>query len=122
MLALIENSLRRVRQDGASGLERKTTEGDWLPVTSKLGEAVCNPGDMLQHWSRNKVLSPTHRVQPMKGNTHRYVIAYFSLPPPTTKLTPPGVQPLPPFTAGDFMLARARQRQASFEQSCNNDH
>jgi isopenicillin N synthase-like dioxygenase len=45
-----------------AGLELKTKDGRWIPVSPKPGELVINIGDMLQRLTNGKLRSTPHRV------------------------------------------------------------
>ncbi|MFT5163144.1 MAG: isopenicillin N synthase-like dioxygenase [Alteromonadaceae bacterium] len=68
-----------------AGLEVKTREGKWLPVTMLPGAIVVNIGDMLQRLTNNILPSTPHRVVNPDGQaseTPRYSMPYFLHPNP----------------------------------------
>ncbi len=78
---------------GASeaGLEVKTTEGDWLPITTEGDAIVVNIGDMLQRLTNRVYPSTTHRVVNPPGDaarTARYSVPFFLHPNPDVVLDP----------------------------------
>ena len=63
-----------------AGLELKTRDGRWLPVSPKPGELVVNIGDMLQRLTNGKLRSTSHRVvnpAPDRASKARYSMPYF---------------------------------------------
>ena len=102
-----------------AGLELKTKDGRWLPVSPKPGELVVNIGDMLQRLTNGLLRSTTHRVvnpPPERRGKSRYSMPFFlhfrsdflieALP----GTVPPGEQPKwPPMTANDYLQERLRE-------------
>ncbi len=67
----------------ASGLEVKSKQGEWVPVTALPEQLVINVGDMLQRLTNNKLRSTIHRVvNPPKKDwgSSRYSIPFFTHP------------------------------------------
>ena len=63
-----------------AGLELKTSEGRWLPVSPKPGELVVNIGDMLERLTNGRLRSTSHRVvnpAPDRASKARYSMPYF---------------------------------------------
>ncbi|HEX7338451.1 MAG TPA: 2-oxoglutarate and iron-dependent oxygenase domain-containing protein [Rhodanobacteraceae bacterium] len=78
---------------GASqaGLEVKTNEGEWLPITTEGDAIVVNIGDMLQRLTNRVYPSTTHRVVNSKGDAARqarYSVPFFLHPNPDVVLDP----------------------------------
>jgi len=102
-----------------AGLELKTQDGRWIPVSPKPGELVINIGDMLQRLTNGKLRSTSHRVvnpTPDRASKARYSMPFFlhfrsdflidALP----ETVPPGEQPKwPPITANDYLQERLRE-------------
>ncbi len=102
-----------------AGLELKTRDGRWLPVSPKKGELVVNIGDMLQRLTNGLLRSTTHRVvnpAPERRGRSRYSMPFFlhfrsdycieALP----GTVPPGEQPKwPQITANDYLQERLRE-------------
>ncbi|MFT4925770.1 MAG: isopenicillin N synthase-like dioxygenase [Phenylobacterium sp.] len=68
-----------------AGLEVKTREGKWLPITMVKGAIVVNIGDMLQRLTNNVLPSTTHRVVNPQGqavDSPRYSMPFFLHPNP----------------------------------------
>ena len=63
-----------------AGLELKTRDGRWLPVSPKPGELVVNIGDMLQRLTNGRLRSTSHRVvnpAPDRASNARYSMPFF---------------------------------------------
>ncbi len=63
-----------------AGLELKTRDGRWLPVSPRHGELVVNIGDMLQRLTNGKLRSTPHRVvnpAPERASKARYSMPFF---------------------------------------------
>ena len=102
-----------------AGLELKTRDGRWIPVSPKPGELVVNIGDMLQRLTNGRLRSTPHRVvnpPPERRGHSRYSMPFFlhfrsdylieALP----GTVPPGEQPKwPPITANDYLQERLRE-------------
>lgn len=75
-------SLTVLAVDGvASGLEIRTRDGGWAPVTPEKGHFVVNIGDMMQRWTNDRWLSNLHRVvNPAGTGARRMSIGYFLHP------------------------------------------
>ncbi len=100
-----------------AGLEVKTREGKWLPVTMLEGAIVVNIGDMLQRLTNNVLPSTPHRVVNPQGqaqDTPRYSMPFFLHPNPNFLIETldsciseenPNQYPQP-ITANDFLNQR----------------
>lgn len=102
-----------------AGLELKTKDGRWIPVSPKPGELVINIGDMLQRLTNGVLRSTSHRVvnpAPDRASHARYSMPFFlhfrpdfvieSLP--GTVLA--GEQPKwPPISSHDYLQERLRE-------------
>lgn len=102
-----------------AGLELKTRDGRWIPVSPKAGELVINIGDMLQRLTNGMLRSTSHRVvnpAPDRASHARYSMPYFlhfrsdflieALP----GTVPPGEAPKwAPITADDYLQERLRE-------------
>jgi isopenicillin N synthase-like dioxygenase len=63
-----------------AGLELKTKDGRWIPVSPKPGELVINIGDMLQRLTNGVLRSTSHRVvnpAPDRASHARYSMPFF---------------------------------------------
>ncbi|HVJ71016.1 MAG TPA: 2-oxoglutarate and iron-dependent oxygenase domain-containing protein, partial [Sphingomicrobium sp.] len=63
-----------------AGLELKTRDGRWIPVSPKPGELVINIGDMLQRLTNGVLRSTSHRVvnpAPDRASHARYSMPFF---------------------------------------------
>jgi isopenicillin N synthase-like dioxygenase len=102
-----------------AGLELKTKDGRWIPVSPKPGELVINIGDMLQRLTNGRLRSTPHRVvnpTPDRASNARYSMPFFlhfrsdflieALP----GTVPPGEQPKwEPITADGYLQERLRE-------------
>ncbi len=73
----------------AEGLQVKTREGDWLPITTADDAIVVNIGDMLQRLTNHTYPSTSHRViNPQNDNARkpRYSVPFFLHPNPDVSL------------------------------------
>ena len=102
-----------------AGLELKTRDGRWIPVSPKPGELVINIGDMLQRLTNGQLRSTPHRVvnpTPDRASNARYSMPYFLhfrsdfLIEPLPGTVPAGEGPKwPPITANDYLQERLRE-------------
>ena len=102
-----------------AGLELKTKDGRWLPVSPKPGELVVNIGDMLQRLTNGRLRSTSHRVvnpAPDRASKARYSMPYFLHFRPDFVIealpgtVPAGEQPKwPPISSHDYLLERLRE-------------
>ena len=63
-----------------AGLELKTKDGRWIPVSPRQGELVINIGDMLQRLTNGRLRSTSHRVinpAPDRASHARYSMPFF---------------------------------------------
>ena len=63
-----------------AGLEIKTADGRWLPITPPEGALVVNIGDMLQRLTNHRLPSTSHRVvnpPPERRGRARYSTPFF---------------------------------------------
>ena len=102
-----------------AGLELKTRDGRWLPVSPKAGELVVNIGDMLQRLTNGRLRSTSHRVvnpAPDRASKARYSMPFFlhfrpdfiieALPGTVAD----GEEPKwPPISSHDYLLERLRE-------------
>ena len=102
-----------------AGLELKTKDGRWIPVSPKPGELVINIGDMLQRLTNGMLRSTSHRVvnpAPDRASHARYSMPFFlhfrpdfvieALP----GMVPAGEQPKwPPISSHDYLQERLRE-------------
>ncbi|MDB5987038.1 MAG: oxidoreductase [Nevskia sp.] len=107
---------------GASdaGLQIKTRNGAWLPITTAGDAIVVNVGDMLERLSNGVYPSTSHRVvNPQAAAAHRsrYSVPFFLHPNPDFLIeTLPGCVDAEhpnrypqPITAHQFLLQRLRE-------------
>lgn len=79
-------SITLLFQDDRGGLEVRSPNGTFVPVTPIPDTIVVNAGDLLQRWSNDIIRSTEHRVvsppTPPTGDHYpaRYSIAYFCNP------------------------------------------
>lgn len=97
--------------DGLGGLEARTPDGAWIPVTAQPGAFVINLGDLMQRWTNDRWRSTLHRVVNPPGlsmaTSERQSIGFFVHPNYDARIAcidsclAPGAVPLyPPITAG----------------------
>jgi isopenicillin N synthase-like dioxygenase len=102
-----------------AGLELKTRDGRWIPVSPKPGELVINIGDMLQRLTNGVLRSTSHRVvnpAPDRASHARYSMPFFLHFRPDFMIealpgtVPPGEQPKwPPISSHDYLQERLRE-------------
>ncbi len=102
-----------------AGLELKTKDGRWLPVSPKHGELVVNIGDMLQRLTNGKLRSTSHRVvnpAPDRASKARYSMPFFLHFRPDFVIealpgtVPPGEEPKwPPISSHEYLQERLRE-------------
>jgi len=102
-----------------AGLELKTRDGRWIPVSPKPGELVINIGDMLQRLTNGKLRSTPHRVvnpTPDRASNARYSMPFFLHFRPDFMIealpgtVPAGEEPKwPPISSHDYLMERLRE-------------
>lgn len=102
-----------------AGLELKTKDGRWIPVSPKPGELVINIGDMLQRLTNGVLRSTSHRVvnpAPDRASHARYSMPYFLHFRPDFVIealpgtVPSGEQPKwPPISSHEYLQERLRE-------------
>lgn len=102
-----------------AGLELKTKDGRWIPVSPKPGELVINIGDMLQRLTNGVLRSTSHRVvnpAPDRASHARYSMPFFLHFRPDFIIealpgtVPTGEQPKwPPIISHEFLQERLRE-------------
>jgi isopenicillin N synthase-like dioxygenase len=101
-----------------AGLELKTRDGRWIPVSPRPGELVVNIGDMLQRLTNGRLRSTTHRVvnpPPERRGHSRYSMPFFLhfrpdfLIEPLKSCVAPGETAASPITAHEFLQQRLRE-------------
>jgi isopenicillin N synthase-like dioxygenase len=102
-----------------AGLELKTKDGRWIPVSPKPGELVINIGDMLQRLTNGVLRSTSHRVvnpAPDRASHARYSMPFFLHFRPDFMIealpgtVPVGEQPKwPPISSHDYLQERLRE-------------
>jgi isopenicillin N synthase-like dioxygenase len=102
-----------------AGLELKTRDGRWIPVSPRPGELVINIGDMLQRLTNGKLRSTPHRVvnpSPDRASNARFSMPFFlHFRPDYTIEALPGTVPAgeepkwPPISSHDYLLERLRE-------------
>jgi isopenicillin N synthase-like dioxygenase len=97
--------------DGLGGLQARTADGEWTPVTAQPGELIINIGDLMARWTNDRWRSTLHRVVNPPGlsmaNSERQSIGFFVHPNYDAPVAcigsclAPGEMPrYPPITAG----------------------
>ena len=102
-----------------AGLELKTKDGRWIPVSPKPGELVINIGDMLQRLTNGVLRSTSHRVvnpAPDRASHARYSMPFFLHFRPDFVIealpgtVPPGEEPKwPPISSHEYLQERLRE-------------
>jgi isopenicillin N synthase-like dioxygenase len=102
-----------------AGLELKTKDGRWIPVSPKPGELVINIGDMLQRLTNGVLRSTSHRVvnpSPDRASHARYSMPYFLHFRPDFVIEalpgtiPEGEEPKwPPISSHEYLQERLRE-------------
>ena len=102
-----------------AGLELKTRDGRWIPVSPKPGELVINIGDMLQRLTNGVLRSTSHRVvnpPPERASHARYSMPFFLHFRPDFVIealpgtVPPGEEPKwPPISSHEYLQERLRE-------------
>jgi len=102
-----------------AGLELKTKDGRWIPVSPKPGELVINIGDMLQRLTNGMLRSTSHRVvnpAPDRASHARYSMPFFLHFRPDFMIealpgtVPAGEQPKwPPISSHDYLQERLKE-------------
>src|SRR5687767_3927595 len=102
-----------------AGLELKTKDGRWLPVSPKHGELVVNIGDMLQRLTNGRLRSTSHRVvnpAPDRASKARYSMPFFLHFRPDFVIealpgtVPPGEEPKwSPISSHEYLQERLRE-------------
>ncbi|MDQ3077662.1 MAG: isopenicillin N synthase family oxygenase [Pseudomonadota bacterium] len=102
-----------------AGLELKTQDGRWLPVSPRHGELVVNIGDMLQRLTNGRLRSTPHRVvnpAPDRASKARYSMPFFLHFRPDFVIealpgtVPPGEEPKwPPISSHEYLQERLRE-------------
>ena len=102
-----------------AGLELKTKDGRWIPVSPKPGELVINIGDMLQRLTNGVLRSTSHRVvnpAPDRASHARYSMPFFLHFRPDFMIealpgtVPAGEQPKwPPISSHEYLQERLRE-------------
>lgn len=99
------------------GLELLQRDGSWLPIRALPGQIIVDSGDMLQHLTNGLMKSTTHRVvNPPNDRDRRFSMPFFVHPRQEMNLQPlpgcvarSGQPPLPPITAGEYLMQRLRE-------------
>ena len=102
-----------------AGLELKTRDGRWIPVSPKPGELVINIGDMLQRLTNGVLRSTSHRVvnpAPDRASHARYSMPFFLHFRPDFVIealpgtVPEGEEPKwPPISSHEYLQERLRE-------------
>jgi isopenicillin N synthase-like dioxygenase len=102
-----------------AGLELKTRDGRWIPVSPKKCELVINIGDMLQRLTNGRLRSTSHRVvnpSPDRASNARYSMPFFLHFRPDFVIealpgtVPEGEEPKwPPISSHDYLQERLRE-------------
>ncbi|MBV0911592.1 isopenicillin N synthase family dioxygenase [Anianabacter salinae] len=81
--------------DGSPGLEVRRRGGGWQPLSAPPGEFIINFGEMLEFWTRGRVVATPHRVR--GTDAERISVPLFFNPNWDTNVAP--------FGSGETILA-----------------
>lgn len=93
-------------QCDASGLQARSTDGQWLDVPVKADALVINFGGLLARWTGGRVRATQHRV--LSFGEERFSIPFFFEPRPSAVIAPlplVGVDSFESFQFGDHLWA-----------------
>jgi isopenicillin N synthase-like dioxygenase len=93
-------------QCDASGLQARSSNGQWLDVPVKTDALAVNFGGLLARWTGGRVRATQHRV--LSSGGERFSIPFFFEPRPNTMIAPlplVGVESFEPFQFGDHLWA-----------------
>jgi isopenicillin N synthase-like dioxygenase len=93
-------------QCDASGLQARSSDGQWLDVPVKTDALAVNFGGLLARWTGGRVRATQHRV--LSSGGERFSIPFFFEPRPNTMIAPlplPGIESFEPFQFGDHLWA-----------------
>jgi isopenicillin N synthase-like dioxygenase len=93
----------------ASGLEVKDRAGNWVSVNETPGSIVVNVGDMLQMFTKRRLVSTTHHV--VNSPDERYSLPFFVHPRPEVVLDRETG-----FTAGQYLAQRLQEIQGHLDK------
>ncbi|MBC1218765.1 isopenicillin N synthase family oxygenase [Nostoc sp. UCD121] len=108
-------SITLLFQDKVSGLEVKTTAGEWIEAAAIPDTVIVNTGDLMQRWTNHVFCSTHHRVMipnDDRVNQSRYSIAFFCHPNDDVEIAclqscHKGKSPIyPPILAREYLLQR----------------
>ncbi|WJY18237.1 2-oxoglutarate and iron-dependent oxygenase domain-containing protein [Alteriqipengyuania flavescens] len=101
-----------------AGLELKSREGEWIPVSPPPGALAVNIGDMLQRLTNYRLRSTTHRVVNPVGEAarrSRYSMPFFLHFRPDFRIEPlascvvEGDEAPEPISSHDYLMERLRE-------------
>jgi len=93
-------------QCGVSGLQARTSAGQWVDVPVVENTFAVNFGGLLSRWTGGRVKATMHRV--ISNGAERFSIPFFFEPRPNTVIAPlpiNGIEPFEPFQFGDHLWA-----------------
>ncbi|WP_392476105.1 isopenicillin N synthase family dioxygenase [Nostoc sp. C110] len=108
-------SITLLFQDEVSGLEVRTTAGEWIEAAAIPDTVIVNTGDLMQRWTNHVFCSTHHRVMipnDDRVNQSRYSIAFFCHPNDDVEIAclqscQKGKSPIyPPILAREYLLQR----------------
>ncbi|RCJ33923.1 2OG-Fe(II) oxygenase, partial [Nostoc sp. ATCC 53789] len=108
-------SITLLFQDEVSGLEVRTTDGEWIEAAAIPDTVIVNTGDLMQRWTNHVFCSTHHRVMipnDDRVNQSRYSIAFFCHPNDDVEIAclqscQKGKSPIyPPILAREYLLQR----------------
>ncbi|MCW5317087.1 isopenicillin N synthase family oxygenase [Nostoc sp. KVJ3] len=108
-------SITLLFQDKVSGLEVRTTDGEWIEAAAIPDTVIVNTGDLMQRWTNHVFCSTHHRAiipNDDRVNQSRYSIAFFCHPNDDVEIAclescQKGESPIyPPILAREYLLQR----------------
>lgn len=72
--------------DGSPGLEVRTRDEQWIPLSASPGTFIINFGEMLQMWTDGRVVATPHRV--VGGQQERLSVPFFFNPRSDVNVAP----------------------------------
>jgi len=113
------------RDEHDAALQIRTTEGEWINVSSPPGTLTINIGDLLARWTNDRWRATIHRVGNSPAGTApaaRLSLAYFTGPQPQTLVqcvpSPKCQSDAPkyaPITAIEHVMEKIRKSQKALD-------
>lgn len=98
--------------DGSPGLEVRKRGGGWIPVAAPPGEFVINFGEMLDMWTRRRIVATPHRV--VGTSAERISVPLFFNPSHDVNVAPAGAAPI---TAVEHLERRYKETYVHLQKN-----